>query len=72
MQEELAKVIGEQIGDHIKEIGAKTAERVADVWQEFRRAHLKVLELAERNASFKFSSNSQPPQTLPRLDGSWH
>ena len=68
VQEELAKVIGEQIGDHIKEIGAKTAERVADVWQEFRRAHLKVLELAERNASFKFFLNSQPPQTLPRLD----
>lgn len=68
LQEELAKDIGEQIGDHVKEIGTSTADRVLEIWQEFHRAHLKVVDLAERNAAFKYFVDSHSSATLPRLD----
>ena len=53
VREELAKSIAEQIGDGLKEIAEKTAERVVEIWLEFRRAHAKVVELAERQEDFK-------------------
>ncbi len=68
VQEELAKSIGDQIGEHVKEIGAKSAERVVEVWQEFRRAHLKALELAEKNADFKKFLDTLNPRLMPRLN----
>ncbi len=68
VQVELASAMKEQIGDNLKEIAGKTAERVVDVWQEFRRAHAKVLELADKNASFKAFLENLKPEALPRLD----
>lgn len=68
VQEELAKSIGDQIGEHVKEIGAKSAERVVEVWHEFRRAHLKSLELAEKNEAFKKFLGDLNPRLLPRLN----
>ncbi len=68
VQAELATSMKEQIGDNLKDIAAKTAERVVDVWQEFRRAHAKVLELADRNAAFKKFLENLKPEALPRLD----
>jgi hypothetical protein len=68
VQEELAKSMAEQIGEHVKEIGAKSADRVVEIWQEFRRAHLKVVELAERNAGFKSYVDKLSAAELPRLD----
>jgi hypothetical protein len=65
---ELAKTIQDQIGDHAKEIAAKTAERVVEIWQEFRRAHVKVLDLADRNAGFRTFLDIQKPENLARLD----
>ena len=65
---ELAKTIQEQIGEHTKEIAAKTAERVVEIWQEFRRAHIKVLDLADRNESFRGFLDVQKPENLGRLD----
>ena len=53
VREELAKSIAEQIDDSLKEIAEKTAERVVEIWLEFRRAHAKVVELAERQDDFK-------------------
>ena len=53
VREELAKSIAEQIGDSLKEISDKTAERVVEIWLEFRRAHAKVVELADRQDGFK-------------------
>ena len=68
IQTELASAMKEQIGENLKEIAAKTAERVVDVWQDFRRAHAKVLELADKNQGFmKFLENLKP-EALPRLD----
>ncbi len=65
---ELAKTIQEQIGEHTKEIAAKTAERVVEIWQEFRRAHIKVLDLADRNESFRAFLDVQKSENLARLD----
>jgi hypothetical protein len=68
VQDELAKTIGDQIAEHVHEIGASTADRVVEIWQEFRRAHHKALELAEQNDGFKRFLNSTKPELLPRLD----
>jgi hypothetical protein len=68
VQVELASAMKEQIGENLKEIASKTAERVVDVWQEFKRAHAKVLELADKNASFKAFLENLKPEALPRLD----
>ena len=68
VQEELAKVVGEQIGENLREISAKTADRVLEIWQEFRRTHAKVLELTERNADFRRFVDALGPDNIPRLD----
>lgn len=65
---ELAKTIQEQIGEHAKEIATKTSERVVDIWQEFRRAHVKVLDLADRHESFRSFLDAQRPDALARVD----
>jgi hypothetical protein len=68
VQEELAKTFAEQISGHIQEIGAATADRVIDIWREFRSAHAEALGLAERNQKFKGFVDSLQPAALPRLD----
>jgi hypothetical protein len=65
---ELAKSIAEQIGEHTKEVGVKTAERIIEIWQEFRRAHAKTLEIADRNEGFRTFLDQTKPSNLPRLD----
>lgn len=68
VQAELARTIGEQVGEHVKDIGARTAERIVDIWHEFRRAHAKVLEIAERDPAFKGLLDTVRPERLARLD----
>lgn len=68
VQEELAKTFSEQIAGHIDEIGAATADRVIEIWRDFRSAHAEALSLAERNPKFKAFVDSLPPGALPRLD----
>ena len=68
VQAELAKAISGQIGEHIKDVAGKTSERIVEIWQEFRRAHLKSLELAERNEAFHAFLDATSPANLPRLD----
>ncbi len=68
VQDELAKAMREQIGEHVKEIGQRAADRVIEIWQEFRRAHAKVLELAEKDDGFKRFIDTVKPQNLARLD----
>jgi nitrogen regulatory protein PII-like uncharacterized protein len=68
VQAELAKSISEQLGDHSREIGSKTADRVVEIWHEFRRAHAKVVELTEREPAFKRLAESISPERVPRLD----
>jgi hypothetical protein len=68
IQEELAKVIGDQINEHVREISGSAADRVTEIWREFRRAHAKVLELAEKDEAFRRFLDTVTPAKLPRLD----
>ncbi len=68
VQSELAKVIGEQINEHTREIAGTAADRVTEIWREFRRAHAKVLELAEKDERFRRFLDTVTPAKLPRLD----
>lgn len=68
VQDELAKTFEEQISAHVNEIGGATADRVVDIWREFRNAHAQALELAARNEQFKSFIDTQPPEKLARLD----
>lgn len=65
---ELAKAISEQISEHTREIAATTADRVVELWREFRRGHAKVVELVERNAEFRALVDTLKPADLARLD----
>lgn len=68
VQAELAKSITDQIGDHVKEIAGKSAQHIIEIWQDFRRAHLKTLDLADRNEDFRSFLDVTKPANLPRLD----
>lgn len=68
VKEELAKTFSEQISGHIEEIGAATADRVIEIWRDFRSAHAEALGLAERNPKFKAFLDGLNPTTMPRLD----
>lgn len=68
VQVELVRSIREQIGSETRHIGQRSAERVVEIWQEFRRAHQKVLELAEVNPAFKRVLETVRPERLRRLD----
>ena len=68
VQAELAKSIATEIDTHLKDIAKRTSERVTEIWHEFRRAHAKVLEIAERNAEFKAFIENVTPANLARLD----
>ena len=65
---ELAKAISDQINEHTREISAATADRVMEIWREFRRGHAKVVELSERNPAFRAFVDTLKPTDLARLD----
>lgn len=65
---ELATAISEQLGQHLSEVSAATADRIIELWHEFRQAHTKVVELAERFPSFKTYLDSVDRESLPRVD----
>lgn len=65
---ELAKTLGEQISEHLKEIAAKAADRVIDIWRTFRNAHQKALDLAAENQDFRSFLDTVKPDQLARLD----
>ncbi len=68
VQAELAKSISEQIGEHIKDVASKSAERIVLIWQEFRQAHIKSLDLADHNEAFRAFLDKTGAANLPRLD----
>jgi hypothetical protein len=67
VQEELARAIQEQLTENKKDIAAKTADRIIEVWQEFRRSHRKVLALSEAHPEFKAFLEDVRPDALARL-----
>jgi hypothetical protein len=68
VREEIAKTVSEHVGQGLREISEKTAERVVEIWLEFRRAHAKVVDLADRNEAFKRLLDTVRPADLGRLD----
>ena len=68
VQEELARAMNEQMTEHVREIGAKAADRVVEIWLDFRRAHAQVLSLAEKNENFRTFLDTVKPANLSRLD----
>jgi hypothetical protein len=68
IQEELARSISEQISEHVRDIGAKTADRILEIWVDFRRAHTSVLALADKNEGFRKFLDTIGPESLSRLD----
>ena len=66
VQEELARAMSEQMTEHVRDIGAKAADRVVEIWLDFRRAHAQVLSLAEKNENFRlFLDTDQTRQPRP-------
>lgn len=65
---ELARTISEQISDHVKDVAAKTSDRIVEIWQDFRRAHLKTLEIADHDKAFRTFLDETAATNLPRLD----
>jgi hypothetical protein len=65
---ELARAISGQIEENLSEIADKAAERVIEVWREFRAAHARVLDLAERHAPVRALLDSVRPEHLARVD----
>ncbi len=68
VREEIATTIADTINQGLKEIASNTADRVVEIWLDFRRAHAQVLALAERNADFKRLLDTVRPADLARLD----
>lgn len=68
VQDELARAMGEQMTEHVRDIGTKAADRVVDIWLDFRRAHAQVLSLAEKNEAFRQFLDTVKPASLSRLD----
>jgi hypothetical protein len=68
VRQEVAATLSEQVGQGVKEIAQGTADRVVEIWLDFRRAHAKVLELSQRNADFKRLLDAIKPSDLARLD----
>jgi hypothetical protein len=68
VQVELARAITDQVGEHVKEVAVKSAARIVDIWQDFRRAHAKAMDIAERSADFRTFLDQTAPARLPRLD----
>ena len=65
---EIATAISEQLGTHLREISAATADGILKVWHDFKAAHAKALELAERLPAFKRFIDSVGAPLLPRVD----
>lgn len=68
VREEIAKTLSTHIEEHGRQIGATTAQQIVKVWQNFRRAHARALDLADRNDRFRTFLDDLRPSQLPRLD----
>lgn len=68
VREVLAETLSSQISSHVKQIGTASADRVVEVWREFRRAHVKALDLADRNETFRKFLDTVAADRLGRLD----
>ncbi len=68
VRQELTAALTQEIGRNVKDIGTSTAQQVVDVWQEFKRAHAKALELAARDPAFRRFLDTINATSFARLD----
>ncbi len=68
VQDEIAATIAEQIGEHVKDIAAASADHIIEIWQGFKRAHALVLKIAGDNDGFRTFLDGVKADALPRLD----
>jgi len=65
---EIATAFAEQLQTHLREVSAATADRILEVWHEFKTTHAKVVELADKMPEFKTFMDTVEPQQIPRVD----
>ena len=68
VKSEIATAFSEQLQTHLKEVSAGTADRILEVWHQFKTTHAKVVELADRTPEFKTFMDTVQPAQLPRVD----
>jgi hypothetical protein len=68
VQAEIAAAIKDQLGEHMRDIASQAADRIVDIWHDYRKAHAKVLELAEKHPKFKAFLDGVKPDELARVD----
>lgn len=68
VREELAIAMEAQISDQIGTIATATADRVVEIWHNFKAAHAKALDLAERDTTFRSFLDGLRANELARLD----
>ncbi|MGI9422344.1 MAG: hypothetical protein ACR2PA_04065 [Hyphomicrobiaceae bacterium] len=68
VREELSLAIKEQISQQVEVLSDSTSDRIVDIWRDFKRTHVKVLELTDKNTKFKSFVDVVRPDHLPRLN----
>ena len=68
VRQEITAALAQEIERNVQQIGATTAQQVVDVWQEFKRAHAKALELAEQDQTFRRFLDTVDAASFARLD----
>lgn len=67
VQEELAKEVREQISENLREISTQTANRVLEIWLDFKKTNAKILSLSEKDPAFRAFIDSTKPDMLGRV-----
>ncbi|MCH9764832.1 MAG: hypothetical protein K0U34_02410, partial [Alphaproteobacteria bacterium] len=65
---EVSRSIASHINNHLDDIARGTSEQIVAIWQKFRRAHSKALDLADRTPKFRSFLDDIKPEQLAHLD----
>ncbi len=65
---ELAKSLDTHLRAELAKVADETADKILDVWRAFKRAHGKVVELAERHPPFRAFLDRRPRAAIPKVD----
>lgn len=65
---EVARTLSSHINDHLDDISRGTADQIVDIWRQFKSAHSKALDLAERKPEFRGFLDNLKPTQLAQMD----
>ena len=68
VQDELALAIQEQINGQMEVLADGAAEHIIEIWREFKRAHLKILQMSAANRQFKEFVETARTDQLARIN----